>query len=283
MPPELTRQQKQIVNLAKKGGTDASFLVLKEVHDLEAKVEKLKENMPDLNKVLVTIKGADGEDGANGKKGDKGDKGDAGKDGKDGRDGIDGRTPTNGEIERLIEPLIPAATVVDEIQIANSAEAKLEQNIPRLGAAIRNALELLDGEDRLNVSAIEGIESLLAEVKDTVKKGGGTVGWGAHPLMIQQSGTIKTKIARVINFTGATVSQTANGVTTVAVTGGGSGWTIETPTGTVNGVNKTFIATATPKCVVADGITYFENDGYTLSTFTITMTVAPTGFIRDYY
>src|SRR3990167_1911071 len=83
--------------------------------------------------------------------------------------------------------------------------------------------------------------------------------------------------------TNVTISYSKNQTTkytdiTFAATGG-SGWTIETPTGTADGVNTAFTVTATPKCVIIDGITYFENDGYTLAVLTITTTVPPTGFI----
>ena len=49
----------------------------------------------------------------------------------------------------------------------------------------------------------------------------------------------------------------------------------ETPVGTINGVNDTFTVSYTPKAVILNGVTYFENDGYTLSTLTITMLVIP--------
>ena len=57
----------------------------------------------------------------------------------------------------------------------------------------------------------------------------------------------------------------------------------ETPVGTVNGINKTFTVSNTPKYVVSDGVTYFANNGYTIVGLTITMDYAPTGFIRSYY
>lgn len=58
---------------------------------------------------------------------------------------------------------------------------------------------------------------------------------------------------------------------------------VETPVGTVNGTNRTFTVTNTPKYIVSDGVTYFENSGYTLSTLTITMDFAPVGFITSAY
>jgi len=65
------------------------------------------------------------------------------------------------------------------------------------------------------------------------------------------------------------------------VTGGsGSGVTVETPVGTVNASNTSFVFSATPKWIVSDGITYFQGAGYSLAGLTATMDVAPSQFIR---
>lgn len=65
------------------------------------------------------------------------------------------------------------------------------------------------------------------------------------------------------------------------VTGGsGSGVTVETPVGTVNATNTSFVFSATPKWIVADGITYFEGAGYSMTVLTATMDVPPSQFIR---
>lgn len=58
---------------------------------------------------------------------------------------------------------------------------------------------------------------------------------------------------------------------------------IETPEGVVDGSNAAFTAFKTPKWLVIDGVSYFENNGYTLSGKTLTVTVPPTGFIRSFY
>ena len=62
-----------------------------------------------------------------------------------------------------------------------------------------------------------------------------------------------------------------------------SGVTVETPTGTVNGSNVSFTVTAEPLWVVADGATYFAGVGYTYSSLTVTMDLAPSIFIRSIY
>lgn len=102
---------------------------------------------------------------------------------------------------------------------------------------VREKLESLKGEDRLDKSAIKGLEEAL-------KKSGS--------------------------------SRLLGGVLNVGVR-------IETPVGTVDGANLTFTAYKVPKWVCVDGVNYFENNGYTYSGKTITLTIAPTGFIRSFY
>ena len=55
---------------------------------------------------------------------------------------------------------------------------------------------------------------------------------------------------------------------------------IQTPTGTVNGINKVFTVTMKPLYVVADQKTYFEGAGYSILNLTITMDTAPSNSIR---
>lgn len=50
--------------------------------------------------------------------------------------------------------------------------------------------------------------------------------------------------------------------------------------GLVNGTNTVFTASTVPLYIVADNQNYFENFGYTRSSLTITMDVAPFNFIR---
>lgn len=119
---------------------------------------------------------------------------------------------------------------------------------------IRNKLELLQGEERLSPEAIKGLEAFIKQFIPQ-RSMGGSAGWGAHPLAVQQSGTNKAKLARVLNFTGATVTHSAEGVTTVAVTS--SGFTELSATETPNGSLKVFTfssASAQPSYVVVDNV-----------------------------
>jgi hypothetical protein len=79
------------------------------------------------------------------------------KNGKDGRDAIVPDTATLAlEASKLaqeaIKPLIPTIE-------------PLESEIPKYGEAIRDSLELLQGDDRLDKSAIKGLDEELASIK----------------------------------------------------------------------------------------------------------------------
>lgn len=56
---------------------------------------------------------------------------------------------------------------------------------------------------------------------------------------------------------------------------GSGGASFETPSGTINGSNAAFSVIHTPKAVILNGATYFQNDGYTLSGLNITMLIVP--------
>jgi len=56
--------------------------------------------------------------------------------------------------------------------------------------------------------------------------------------------------------------------------------TVETPIGSVNGVNVTFTVTAEPKWIVADGVVLFDSLGYVYSVLTVTMDIPPSYGIR---
>ncbi len=64
---------------------------------------------------------------------------------------------------------------------------------------------------------------------------------------------------------------------------GGTGYTVETPSGTIDGTNVTFTVTAVPVYIISDGATYFANNGYTILGLTLTLTSAPLGFLRSFY
>ena len=83
----MTKNQEEIVKLAKKKGDDADLFLLQKMQELEKLI-------PDLNKVLDSVRGKDGKDsivaGPKGEKGDRGLKGDKGDTGLQGIKGLKG-------------------------------------------------------------------------------------------------------------------------------------------------------------------------------------------------
>lgn len=124
-------------------------------------------------------------------------------------------------------------------------------------------LELIK-DRKFGTKDIEGLEQTLAVFRNFMMHGG-----------VRGGGDT------VVAGSGITITNTVNGNKQIASSS--SGVSFETPTGTINGINTTFVATNTPKYIVVDGVTYFENDGYSLAGLTITTIVPPTGFIRSAY
>ena len=170
-------------------------------------------------------------------------------------DGKDGESPDPADIV----PLVIAAMPEDVEETGDEIITKI------------NDAELL-----ISKNSVEGLAA-LEKVVNEGGKGAGRPGWGAHPLVIQQSGTVKDKVTRVLNFTGATVTRNAQGVTTVAITGGsgGSGYQAAL-SGGLTGTNTW--ATA-PSVLVIDGVPRqkVQTDGTVMWTGTTTtvLTNAP--------
>ena len=120
---------------------------------------------------------------------------------------------------------------------------KVEDALPKFGIIYRNTLEALKDEERLDQSAIRGLEETLKEIRKIASGGTGRM------------------LGGVLNV----------------------GVRIETPVGAVDGVNTAFTVYKTPKYIILDGASYFESNGYTLSGKTLTVTVPPRGYIRSFF
>ena len=309
MPPELKnlpRKDDRLIRATMKGvRTNAEVFVIDELEKveeridtvesevkekteaLEVKIEETKkeliESIPDLEKVLESVRGTQGI---------QGEKGDA---------------PTEEELIALIDPLIPAPVVgpqgvpgkdsvvpgpkgekgdpgKDAINGIDGKDADpkavlelVEQRIPELAEKFRDGLELLQGKERLSIKAIDGFDEWEKAIKETTTQGRARAGWGAHPLLIQDSGSVVDKVARIINFgSNLTVTRSADGIVTVTGSAGG-GLTELTATGTINGVNADFTFTEQPDYIFSDGVKYKVNAGWSWNggTLTATMSIPP--------
>lgn len=154
-----------------------------------------------------------------------------------------------------------------------------------VGENVRNALETLNGEDRLAMEAIRGLIEELRRIENSVSTGKGMPA-PSRGLYFFIDG-VKKGLLNSMNFKPGTnmaiAYSTVNGQPTITfnATGGGPGGiSVETPTGTVNASNTTFVPSSEPQWVVADGITYYDGAGYTWSSPNIIMDVPPSASIR---
>lgn len=233
----------------------------------------LKPKVELLGAELVTIKGEKGDRGEIGPKGDRGEKGDKGDTGADSTvPGPQGETGGRGPKGEKGDPSTipgPKGEKGDKGTAGkNGSPDKPEDIVSKLQTVKKQWL---------SIEAIEG------DFNSKVSRP--AVVLGSRPLDVLING-ISFGIAREINFIGNAVSaEIINGVVTVTVAGGGggTGYTKETPVGAINGSNVTFTVTHTPVFIVSDGVTLFENVGYTISGLTITMDNPPAQFIRNFY
>lgn len=162
---------------------------------------------------------------------------------------------------------------------------QLAQFLPQASTGIRDALELLEGDERLDISAIRGLKEAL----DDAKKTGKAVNFvgGARGIYVYING-IKKGIMNTLNFTvGPALSLSyskVNGLDTLTFDASGSGITVETPPEAPAGDGSVlvFTFTAEPKWIVSDGTTLYEGSGYSWDGVAkqATMINGPTQFIR---
>lgn len=165
MPPEKTQQLtpqqlrklKKIAKVLDEG--DKAFLeYLFEIEEgFDAKIAELEAKMPNLDKVLVSVKGAEGKVGKQGIQGERGDKGDTGEKGEKGNTGEKGDSVKGEKGDK-------------------GEDGSLKEIAPQ---EVRDLLELLQDEERLDASAIKNLEKYVkqyAPKSSSAPSGGGIVG-----------------------------------------------------------------------------------------------------------
>ena len=152
----------------------------KEISKFKEMVAGIEKKLPDIYQLLRITQGNIGKPGPQGDQGEQGPQGEPGKDGKDGVDGKDGKDGQPGRDGKDGQDGKDA----DEQAIINAVQSKIkvpaieeiEKDLPKLGTSIRDSLELLQGDDRLEMSAIKGLDDKLKEVETASKKGRTSVG-----------------------------------------------------------------------------------------------------------
>lgn len=160
------KQRERIVKIVESGNIAVAKFLTELEDNFEAKVEEIKtafdekleeavSRVPDLKNVLEQIKGKDGADGEPGKDSKiPGPQGIPGKPGPKGDTVIGPPGPSGDTIVGPPGPPGEPGKPADESLIIKT----IENDLPVLGTAIRDSLELLQGEERLDKKAIKGLE-----------------------------------------------------------------------------------------------------------------------------
>ena len=199
----------------------------------------------------------------------------------------DGETPSDEKLISLIEPLIPEDINTDELiqgakeAVMSELEEKIpkiediQNSLPKLANQIRDGLELLSGDDRLDKKAIRGIEQIEKRIDNAIIE----ARTNSHPrggsanLEVYEDG-IRLGSGAAMNFIGPNVSVVHDGHTAnviIAGGGGGSGesynftqstpsttWTITHNLGTENIIVYTY--SATNDAMEYDDITFTDSN-----------------------
>lgn len=199
-----------------------------------------------------------------------------------------------GKMEDTVSQLRNGKDADEEVMLARLQALlpsldDLKNDLPRMGEQIRDSLELLQGDERLDISAIKGWEKLRDDIAAAQKSGKPISFVGGARGVFVYIGGAKKGIVNSLNFAPGTNMSIAysfvNGLPTITFNssgGGGSGVTVETPPEAPNSIIVDFTVSAQPKWIVADGTTYYEGAGYSYNSGTgkVTLDVAPSFFIR---
>jgi hypothetical protein len=188
-------------------------------------------------------------------------------------------------LEKKIPSKIDLTQIYNDIQSLKDGINSFPTELTINNEAVRDGLELFDNEDdKLKISAIGYLQETLDRIASGIPKRILSPAQGLRFLV----GGVKRGLLSSVNFvagSGMTIAYSkVNGQDTLTFTstGGGGGMNVETPTGTVNGTNVTFVFTVAPKFIVTDTGFYIAGFGYSMPVLTATMDLAPNTFIRGY-
>lgn len=151
---------------------------------------------------------------------------------------------------------------------------------------IRNKLEVLQGLDRLDKSAIKGIEQIEEKVQEISLRPTGRLG-GAKGIGLYIGGAKKLLTAQQINLiAGSGIALTyahANGRNDITISATGSvALTPIAMTGDIDDSNVSFTAASEPSIVIVNGASYRHGAGVTISGTSVTLD-NPVGTGGDLY
>lgn len=143
---------------------------------------------------------------------------------------------------------------------------------------IRDRLEILKQDERLDKSAVKGIDKLEQDIQEVKNRPSGRIG-GAKGFTLYVDGAKKLLTAQTLNLVpGTGVSLTysyANGRNDITINASGAALSILAATGAIDGVNTVYTFPSTPQVVVVNGVSYRNGHGVTIVTTTATLDFAP--------
>jgi len=154
----------------------------------------------------------------------------------------------------------------DEEAIYQRLLESLPEEVEETPEELRDKLESLEGENRLDKSAISGLDEWLASIHEIVKKipfkGGNTNGGGVQSVISSDgSVTITSSMAKGKGVIDLSVS-VSGAVTILTKTGG-----------TIDDSNMAFTFASKPTEIIVNGLSYIEGAGWSWTAGTLTATL----------
>lgn len=153
------RKLKKIVSIVEKGPLAVAEHLFEIEQSFEDKVNEIKQNVPDLEKVLKTVKGNTGEQGPQGEVGPQGERGPEGLQGIPGEKGDKGE---RGERGPRGEDGLPGLDGVNGVDGKDGKDGK--DGSPDTAEQVRDKLQSLKGAERLSATAIKDLPQFTREI-----------------------------------------------------------------------------------------------------------------------
>lgn len=210
---------------------------------------------------------------------------------------LEGKIETKGnrsEIEMLgqkieeVKNSIPLGQDLSPLEERiNEIANKTSEEKPALTAIeMRDALETLDGKERLDKKSIKGVDEMEKEITELKARPIGRGGGNARGIHLYTNGT-KRGMANTVNIvpgTGVTLAYSyASGRNDITISAGTS-LSVLTVTGTINDTNTSFTVASQPTLVIFNGASYRTTGDsvtwtYLAGTLTISQPVGSGGSI----
>lgn len=265
---ELTPKQKNKLKQAildKKVTDEVTLGVFRLVSDLEDKVDEavrqVKESEVSLDKVLASVRGTKGEDGKTPQKG---------QDYFDGQDYVLTEFDKQEIASNIKVPIVEKKVIVEKTEVIKEQPIITEVTkvtneikevaIPEKPTEIRDKLETLKGDERLDISAIKGFGKRIAKLSDEILN-------RAIGILDQRTSFLIQKVSNL--------SDKVNNLPTSS----SGGLSLLPATGVIDGSNTVFTFTSAPSIIIVDGIpkqkTQSDSEVNWTGTTSVTLLVAP--------